>query len=228
MPTPEEIRRYEKKAASKMLKGSREPGRVKNALVKFYSSLDRNMQAVVKANAIGIECGEGCSYCCYLKVDTHAHEVFLISDYIKQNFMPDEIEALKVRLQNNANTIRPLTREQHWVTNVQCALLVNDRCSVYSVRPALCRKFHSWSVDLCRQSHEAPDDPTIPSSEDVTLNISAREAILGFHDAIKKVRLDSETYDINSALFYALNDSAFESEWRKGKKAFPEDAESKK
>jgi len=185
------------------------------------------MANIVARYNIKIECGNECSYCCLLKVDVRAHEVFSIMDFIKNNFNDNDINSLKERLRSSANEIAPLTAQEHLVSNIPCGLLVNDSCSIYSVRPSMCRKFHSTSKKLCIESYERPTDNSIPPSEDENLNISARAAIIGYHEGLKKSKLDLAVYEINRALLYALENPSHKQEWRTGKKAFPTDAEAK-
>ncbi len=227
MVTFNDIKNSEKKKAAKFLKGSRDPDKVKRSLMKFYASLDENMANIVSTYNIPIECRDGCSYCCLLKVDARAHEVFSIADLINSNFTEDDISSLKDRLRSSADQIAPLTAQEHLVSNILCGLLVNDSCSVYALRPSMCRKFHSTSQELCIASYERPTDNTIPSSEDENLNISARAAIKGYDEGLKKSKLDVTIYEINKSLLYALESTEHKQEWRKGKKAFPVDAEAK-
>ena len=227
MTTPNDIIKSEKKIATKLLKGSRDPDKVNKSLLNFYASLDNNMSNVASAYHISLECREGCSYCCLLKVDAKAHEIFLIVDYIDDNFTTNEKEELIQRLHESADRIAPLTAQEHLTSNIPCGLLVNDSCSIYPVRPSLCRKFHSTSQEICIESYERPTDNTVPSSEDPDLDIAARAAIIGYDEGLKKSKLDLTVYEINKALLYALNDQTYKQSWRKGNKAFTDDAEAK-
>lgn len=227
MTTPNDIMKSEKKNVAKLLKGSRDPYKVKKSLLKFYASLDNNMRNVASAYHLPLECREGCSYCCLLKVDAKAHEIFSIVDYIDDTFTANEKEALIHRLHESADEISPLTAQEHLVSNIPCGLLVNDSCTVYPVRPSLCRKFHSTSQANCIDSYERPTDNSVPSSEDRDLDMAARAAIIGYDEGLKKSKLDVAVYEINKALLYALSDPSYKQAWRKGNKTFPDDAEAK-
>jgi len=223
MTTLDEIRNSEKKAATKIIKGSRNPIKIKHALVAFYQSLDSNLNKLTEYAKAQIACKSGCAYCCHLKVDSRAHEIFLIADYVRKQFSPDELLALKRQLRESSEIIAPLTYEQHLTTNVKCGLLQDNRCSVYAARPALCRAYHSISLDKCIETFDSPENMQI-SSENQTIHWVSRSAIQGFEEALKKVKLDNGAYEINKALLYALDDPECERRWQQGKKAFPDDA----
>lgn len=227
MATFEDISRQQKRAVIQALKGSREPAQVQRLLSEFYAAMERNIAGAIVANQIPVQCSQGCFYCCLLKVDAKAHEVFAIVAHIEQHFSADALAALKVRLQQSADAIAPLSAAQHLVANIPCGLLVDNGCSVYAARPALCRKFHSTSAALCKASYERPADTTIPSSEDEGLDGAVRAAIGGFEEGLKKSQLDTTAYEINRALCYALQSGDYQRRWRRGNHAFPADARAK-
>jgi len=95
----------EKRKAKKGLKNSKSALRVKELQVRFYDSLDKNMDNFVKENEIWLDCKNGCSYCCYLRVTVRAREIFLIKDYIINNFTDEEIDATKKALTKAAEKL---------------------------------------------------------------------------------------------------------------------------
>ena len=227
MTTLTEIKKTEKRVATKIIKGIRNAGKIKIALKTFYVSLDDNLKKLVVYENAQLSCKEGCAYCCHLKVDSRAHEVFLVADYIESNFCETEISILKTRLNNRADIIAPMTAEDHLRTNVRCGLLQDDnRCSVYDVRPSLCRAYHSISLDKCKKTFESPDDMTI-NSQNQNIRCVARAAVQGFEEALKKIKLDGTAYEINKALLYALENKEYKKNWLLGNKAFPDDADAR-
>lgn len=223
----EAIRRVEKKKVTKALKGSREPLRTTHVLSVFYRNVDRSLDELISEYNVPVACSKGCSYCCSFKVDATAIEIFSIVDFIRENLDKIEISALKERLKDSTGWIAPLTLEQHFVSNIPCGLLNKGRCSVYSVRPALCRKFHSTSVEICKSSFERPTDRSIPNPQNEYVDTSIRLAIDGFKKGLKKTKLDISNYEINGALLYALESDEHKRNFRTGKKAFPVDVKAK-
>ncbi|MEQ1599648.1 MAG: YkgJ family cysteine cluster protein [Methylophilaceae bacterium] len=117
---------------------------------KAHSELDALMSEVPNV------CKSGCSACCYQMVSVHTWEEELIIDYIKSS-MHVKTKA-QVRKQLLAwwrylkSILRPSTREnpitqqeqkQLALTMIQnkvmCPFLVDSKCSIYPVRPAMCR-----------------------------------------------------------------------------------------
>src|SRR5262245_41107697 len=98
---------------------------------------------IIEQRRLTLACREGCSLCCWLRIDVFAHEVFLLAHHIRSHFTADELANLMARLAAHAEEITPLTPFEHATRNVQCPLLIDGRCSVYAVRPHSCRRHHS-------------------------------------------------------------------------------------
>ena len=115
-----------------------------------HADLDARMAVVPSV------CGDGCDACCYQMVSTHTWEEELIGAYI-ENTMHTGVRA-QVRRQlvdwwkYLKSILRPVSRAnpltlaevqvmtQYMIANrVMCPFLVDHRCSIYPVRPAMCR-----------------------------------------------------------------------------------------
>lgn len=103
-------------------------------------------------------CVEGCSACCHQAITITEPEAALIGKTIgrapalvppvtRDQFMSGEIRDRRLE-------------EVKQYTGKPCPFLVNDRCSVYAVRPVICRLHHSMHSDnsLCQHDevHEVP------------------------------------------------------------------------
>ena len=101
-------------------------------------------------------CSAGCDACCYQMVSVHTWEEELIGSYIEGTM--HAATRAKVRRQLVAwwkhlkSILRPVSRAnplalgdvqalaQYMIDNrVMCPFLVDHRCSIYPVRPAMCR-----------------------------------------------------------------------------------------
>ena len=185
-------------------------------------SIDHLLEREISNSRCKTVCGQGCSYCCYLKVELHAGEVFLIADYIKSHFSESEIEAVKQKAKKNWELIEPMSKDQHFSANLACPLLdENSACSVYEVRPSTCRRFHSQNLDTCRDSYEKPDDLSLPNSGIPSVKIACATAYIATSAAFKAHGYDVFPYDLNPSLLEALNNPSREKRWRKKKNAFP-------
>src|SRR6187551_599544 len=126
------------------------------ALKKSYERYDNLIAAAIDESPMKPACKAGCAFCCHYKVEVRAHEMLLIKDYMSKTFSAEKIAAVLAEAEANATIIRTLTPEQHLTTNLKCALLQNNQCSIYPVRPFRCRNFHSTDAQACEQSHGDP------------------------------------------------------------------------
>ena len=93
----------------------------------------------------GMDCKEGCFFCCTLSPDTIPQEI----DYVLGEHIPPE------RLKTNA----PI-----------CPLLHLGKCTVYKRRPIMCRTWHSLDVERCKLAYDTQDGSvTIPAIGIVTV-----------------------------------------------------------
>ena len=100
-----------------------------------------------------IACREGCSFCCFNQVELTPPEALLIGDYVARNFSREDQDGLLARVAGDlglkaGKSQKKLARLRH---RLPCPLLVGGRCSVYSVRPLVCRAMHAFAVGSCEQ-----------------------------------------------------------------------------
>lgn len=165
------------------------------------------------------DCREGCSLCCWLRVDTWAHEVFFLAQALEP--MPrDQKDALLQRLQTHATTVTQLTVFEHATRNIACPLLVDGRCSAYAARPQACRRHHSTDLNACIHTFENPTDLQAPAGHDAAIFGLCTERMTETHDIYCKLGYDPTIYELGSALWEALTDSACWQRWRAREKAF--------
>lgn len=154
-----------------------------------FDSLENSLSAEGKT----ISCRSGCTYCCYHYVAVSFAQGIVIVDYLykrkgllKQflnNYetwringvsMTDEID--RIRIHALASSIpthqimedtRDLSR-RYFKTYIRCPFLVDDKCSIYSVRPLACSGHHSVSQpDCCAPAAQLKPDirNSIPDQE---------------------------------------------------------------
>ncbi len=210
----------ESKLLGESLKGSKAPENFRAVTAKFYDRLNDRFEDDCRVHKISIACKEGCSYCCYLRVEAFAHEVFLLARYIHANFSDRKLSQLKEKLKDRSARAEGSTADEYHRQLISCALLENDRCSVYTARPVGCRRCHSTDVDTCRFGHENPHITDAPAAQVFGLAKTAQAGIDAFRDVLKNEKLDSDKYELNQALLAALGDPELEEKWRQGKRVF--------
>lgn len=203
--------------AATQLKGSKDANA---ALKKSYERYDNIIATAFAESTDTAACKAGCGFCCYYKVEARAHEVLLVRDYILKHFPAEKIAAVKESLSANATIIRSLTPEQHLVTNLKCALLDNNQCSVYPTRPFRCRNFHSTDADACEASFNDPANMHISTGMIESVAIRADAHTQGFEAAAEQSGRDNRVYDFTTALLEALTDEQPPKRYQRGKQTF--------
>jgi Fe-S-cluster containining protein len=193
---------------------------VAGALKKSYERYDNLIAKAVEESPIKPACKAGCAFCCHYKVEVRAHEMLLIKDYMSKTFSAEKITAVLAEAETNAAIIRTLTPEQHLTTNLKCALLQDNQCSIYPVRPFRCRNFHSTDAYACEQSHGDPSNMEIATGlvEDVAMFADAHTQ--GFEAAAEQTGRDNRVYDFNTALQEAFSDTNSLKRYQRGRKTF--------
>src|SRR4051794_36628344 len=135
---------------------------VDSAYEECLGSFDELNRETVVDRSARLECCEGCSLCCWLRVDVYAHEVFVIANYIRKHFTEQALAELKESLAEHSGKVLPLTPFEHATQNIACPLLQDGRCTVYEVRPQACRRQHSLSRAACQYTFDHPADLAFP------------------------------------------------------------------
>lgn len=187
--------------------------------VAFIAQLHRGLDTVAEqAHATGPQpaCQAGCAHCCHLRVEATEPEVFRIAQHLRA--LPaaaraDATHALQRHVSSAAlNPTNPARQA--------CSFLVDERCSIYPVRPAACRKAHSLSAPHC-----AEQSPTIP--QNLRLLVDAEALMAGTALAYRDLPLPAGAHELNAAVLAALKDPTAQARWYQGDAAalMPKDAQ---
>lgn len=190
------------------------------SLIGFYRRHDATVASAIETSAVKPACRAGCSYCCYYKVEARAVEVLAIQQYVLSKFKPELIRTIVDQANRNVAEAKKLTHVEHLATNQRCPFLIEDQCSVYSVRPSKCRNFHAADMQGCKDSYDEPTNLSIPNSYIPPVFDAANGITEGFERATEEAGLDPRVYDLNSAFVEALRNPAVSKRLRAGKKAF--------
>ena len=180
--------------------------------ITFVRNLQNSIDQVVNTEVdqgAKLACKAGCSYCCSARVEAIEPEVFRIAREIASR-PPGEVNVLIERLR--AYVAMP-SGVAPWQQRKPCPFLVDDLCSIYEVRPGVCRKAHSLDVEKC-----AENAPEIPQSLNIVLGAEA--LLKGTSDAYREIGLHASGHDLGQAVLIALSDSTVESRWQSGEAVF--------
>jgi hypothetical protein len=111
-----------------------------------------------------LACQPGCDLCCYNQVELTTPEALRLGSFLAARFPPDSLRLLLERVAGSRDRQAGKTKEQLAALRAEfpCPLLADGRCSVYEVRPLMCRAMHSLDVAACRQEFAHPGLSVVP------------------------------------------------------------------
>lgn len=186
----------------------------KTFAIQLIRSLHEKIDAlafhVKRKPTVHFDCKAGCSHCCTLRIEAVAPEIFLLARHLKSQ--PTEaLSALIEKLKGHSESARNVRMEEFFLP---CPLLVDDKCSVYDLRPTMCRKYLSMDVEECKK-------PSGSVPEDGEMVMKASATIYGFLGAYEHAKFSRESHELGQALLIALTDSSAEDRWFRGEVVFP-------
>lgn len=198
------------KDTTRLLRENRTPAFAVRLAERAQKETDR-VSEEVKNRGVRFDCRKGCSYCCKLEVNAYPQETFRIARALNER--PNR-EALIAALAEHVERNRGVTEKQQRQT---CPFLVDQACSIYELRPIMCRRMHSLDVERCKQMGE-----TVPSDPELFYK---SEAIWeGTQKAYARVKLPTEAHELVASVLLALTDASAEERWWKGEDVFAADA----
>jgi hypothetical protein len=164
-----------------------------------------------------LACKAGCSFCCNLRVSAFGHELIGLYYFITTQMPKELARGVRQRVLENAQRIASMTESEHFTTNIQCALLVDGKCSAYPVRPAACAGYHSLSLASCEHSYHHPTDLTEarPYSEELAMFYRAIDD--GLENGLEVLGLDTARVELHTGLAALMADPSLIQKWSKGR-----------
>jgi Fe-S-cluster containining protein len=149
-----------------------------------------------------LDCKEGCSYCCCKPgVLVSVPEFVRILDHVRTAFSREAMAALTQRARAYAAQLRGRDFNDFVDDSVPCPFLDAGRCSVYAIRPLVCRGYNSTSVDACRDAHTNAEHfvPIFSVIKDVTDG-----ATVGASQCLQNAGANDALLDLGTAIGIAL------------------------
>ncbi len=163
---------------------------------------DEGLAIVEEAYRPKLHCREGCAYCCCKPgVLVTIPEFLRLLDYVRRTFAPDALDALRDRANGYASQMEGRRFDDPLDEIVPCPLLVNSRCSIYEVRPLVCRGYNSTDVDSC-QAASQDAGVTIPICS--VLKDVTDASTVGMAHGLRTAGLSDVLIDLGTALHIAL------------------------
>ncbi len=178
-------------------------------VVHLHRGVDNAFQLRVQGG-MRPECKPGCAHCCHSKVNALPAEVFGIVRHVVNTLSPADLKSLEARLARQAAAG---DQALSWQARPPCAFLQGGQCSIYAIRPAVCRKAHSLDARQC-----AAGSADIP--QDLGLLLDAEALIRGTASAYEQSGLGPAGVELGRAVVLALSDPGLEARWSRGEQVF--------
>lgn len=149
-----------------------------------------------------IACREGCAYCCRKPgVLVTVPEILRIGAHLRETLDARGRDELTARTADYVARLQGRHFNDPTADSVPCPLLVDERCTVYEVRPLVCRGFNSTSAEACREAHGSAERliPMFAIFKDVTDGTT-----VGVAQQLKRAGLGQAVMDLGTALSIAL------------------------
>ena len=161
-------------------------------------------------------CKKGCAYCCYLvNVITAIPEVLAIARGLTEHTEPDELDAVRRRIENYLERVKGLDYEASGGIRYPCPLLVDDLCLAYEARPLACRGWNSLDVSKCEEDFRHPEfksaTPVCKPQFDIATNVR-----LGIYVGLRFAGFQQDRVDLVGGLRIALDSPAAVVRWLDG------------
>ncbi len=167
---------------------------------------------------VGLACKRGCSWCCHLDVTVTAPEVLVLARYLREHLSPEELAELKGKVAALGDQIRGMDAQARALSGKRCALLTNNECSAYLVRPLACRGWNSFDANRCEEATRTPGAKNPTDAVRLAIYQGTRDGLLaGLHEA----GYHAETYELTAALRLVLETPDAEERWLRGERVFP-------
>jgi Fe-S-cluster containining protein len=184
----------------------------KAAVLRLAEQVHRGMSAAIDALSSKAQhaCAPGCFFCCYLPVDVLAPEAFRIATHLQQTRSPGELADLVYRLAAHG---------QQDFGACPCVFLADGRCSIYEVRPMVCRGYNSLSKERCEAFyHDVSVD--LKGTKDRIAGRLAEAMEDGVIAGLNALGLDAQWYELPSAVLRALETTDGPARWARGEAVF--------
>ncbi len=168
-----------------------------------------------------IKCSRGCYYCCYAQVSVTPPEAILINNFLKKNYSLSKTDKLIKKIKNNISLTEGKSLEERisiW-EKTPCIFLINNECEIHTVRPFICRAWHSLSVEQCKTAFEIRDKEAEIDSYPYRNYIlgTIRE---GLSKALNDAGCDSEPVEIATAIKAIISHPSPGKSWINGENIF--------
>lgn len=128
-------------------------GSVEGLAKEAMAALSKLAEGLAAQSARAVACSAGCAHCCHQSVGVTGVEALTIVCHVKSTWSPEDLSDLTSRVRATHELTRNMTYKQRHSPALPCVFLRNSgECSIYSVRPLVCRAVNSLNANECREN----------------------------------------------------------------------------
>jgi Fe-S-cluster containining protein len=168
-----------------------------------------------------LACQAGCHYCCFYQVCLTPPEALLIAHYVKRAYSREEKSDLMNRIEGVLERIEGKTVEEWAETrhDTPCIFLTSGKCSVYNVRPFVCRSLHALNADECKKAFES--NSRMAEFEGYSHRYDIYQAVkTGLEEVYFHMGCQMDTMPIAKAMKQCLENAGLSQAWIRGERVF--------
>lgn len=122
------------------------------------SALSKLAEGLAAQSPREVACATGCDHCCHQSVGVTGIEAVTIVDYLKAQLNAEALERLALSVRQTRELTRGLSYSDRHSPAFPCVFLnAKGACSIYPVRPLVCRAVNSLDAEQCRLNLRAPE-----------------------------------------------------------------------
>jgi Fe-S-cluster containining protein len=167
-----------------------------------------------------LACQEGCDACCHNLVELTPPEALLIGHHIRQHFSETDQDLVLTRVASNLSLAAGKSKAALAAVrqDLPCPLLRGRACSVYPIRPLMCRAMHGLNREVCEaelRSGSLAGSQYYAHRHEIALSVSA-----GVLEGCRAVGCQAGTLDLSRALHDLFNKENAVERWIGGEDVF--------
>ncbi|OHB32515.1 MAG: hypothetical protein A2X84_04425 [Desulfuromonadaceae bacterium GWC2_58_13] len=125
-------------------------------MIKMAAEVAEGELEIHREGGEHIACRAGCGTCCALNVAVLFPEVLNIVEFVRTRMSPEEQQGIERRVAELFSLVECLGEEDRISLGQSCAFLdESGSCSIYPVRPLICRAVTSINASHCEEALQA-------------------------------------------------------------------------
>ncbi len=146
--------RQVRQVAGSLMSSGRNAAEISGRMHLLAVAMERDLVRFGDSSELSrIACSPGCGACCVLNVAVLFPEAVAITWFLQRRLSGEELENLRIRLQELVRRTRWLDDEERLFLREPCAFLDKQgNCTIHVVRPLMCRAITSTDPEACRDA----------------------------------------------------------------------------